>query len=272
MRKPDSIYEGVQRLRLARAIRKPVLIAAVFAVALAVRVLVAQPAPAGGSGNAPRALPGTNGATAQPIGAQTAGGPAAGAQAAPATPPMPDWPANDRPSNAAVTWDSRGLSITAANSSLQQILKQITTETGAAMDGFTKDERIFGVYGPGPARDVITQLLDGTGYNVMLVGDAGNGTPRQILLTPRSTGGPQPPSPNTPAASDDDNEVEQQAEQPEPPCATSGSDIRCTGQASPPGQQEPQNGATPAVPVRTQQQLIQEMQQRLQQQQQQNPQ
>ena len=48
------------------------------------------------------------------------------------------------------------------------------------------DERIFGTYGPGPARDVLSQLLDGSGYNVLMVGDRGAGTPRRIVLTIRS--------------------------------------------------------------------------------------
>jgi hypothetical protein len=174
---------------------------------------------------------------------------------------MPDWPANDKPSSATVTWDSHGLSITAANSSLSQILHQISTETGATLEGLGKDERIFGVYGPGQARDVISQLLDGSSYNVLMVGDVGQGTPRHIVLLPRSSGGTPPASTGQPQpnAEDEDAEPEQQAEQPEPP-------------PPPPQQQQPAppNGA-PAMPVRSQQELIQQLQQRQQQTQQQPP-
>ncbi len=174
---------------------------------------------------------------------------------APLAPPPPDWPANDRPSDATVTWDSRGLSISAANSSLSQILKQVCTETGATMEGLNKDQRIFGVYGPGPARDVIAQLLDGSGFNVVMIGDLGQATPRHILLTSRTQGTTKQGVNNQqPTESDNDAEPEEQAQQPEPP-------------------QEPPSpmpaGAAPGVPVRSREQMVEDMQQRLRQQQQQ---
>jgi hypothetical protein len=180
--------------------------------------------------------------------------------APPPPPPLPDWPVNDRPSDAKVIWDSKGLSIEAANSSLSQILNEVASKTGATLQGFNRDERIFGVYGPGSARDVINQLLDGTGYNVLMIGDQGQGTPRQILLTPRSAGAPQPSKPNNPAP-EEDTEVEQEAQQPE----------------LPPAQPPVPTGTAPAVPLRTQPEMIQELQERQrqiqqQQQQQQNPQ
>jgi hypothetical protein len=170
----------------------------------------------------------------------------------PVVPPPPDWPANDHPSDATVTWDSHGLSIVAANSSLTQILKQVATETGATLQGLARDQRVFGVYGPGPARDVISQLLDGTGYNVLLIGDQGQGTPRQIVLTPR-TGSAQPSGNRSPDSGDEDSDAEQQIAQPEPP--------------SLPQQQYPNGplGMAPGVPMRTQQQIIEELQRRQQQ-------
>jgi hypothetical protein len=184
--------------------------------------------------------------------------PVSAVPASPPVPPPPDWPANDHPSDAKVTWDSKGLSIVAANSSLSQILKEVSTQTGATLQGFNQDERVFGVYGPGPARDVINQLLDGSGYNVLMIGDQGEGTPRQILLTPR-TGGVSPPSgSNNQNPSPEETEAEQEAQQPEPP---------------PPVR----SGTAPAVPARSPQEIMQQLQQRQQQmqqqqQQQQNPQ
>jgi len=103
----------------------------------------------------------------------------------PLTPPPPDWPINDQPKPAAVTWGKDLLTIDAANSSLQQILASVSSATGASVDGVTKDERIFGAFGPAPARDVLAQLLQGTGYNVVMVGDHGEGVPRQVILSPR---------------------------------------------------------------------------------------
>jgi hypothetical protein len=125
-------------------------------------------------------------------------------------PPKPDWPVNDKPVPAKVTWDMRGLTIEAANSSLDEILKDVATATGAKLDGKVGDERVFGSYGPGSARDVISQLLDGTPYNVLMVGDQGEGTPRQIVLSNRPTG----PAPVNNAQNNSEEETEY--EQPQP--------------------------------------------------------
>ena len=105
---------------------------------------------------------------------------------APVAPPPPNWPANDLPGAASVVFDSHGLLVVASNSSLAQILKEVSLETGVKVEGMDADQRIFGTYGPGPARDVISQLLDGSGYDVLMIGDRGEGTPRRIVLTARS--------------------------------------------------------------------------------------
>jgi hypothetical protein len=135
-------------------------------------------------------------------------------------PEAPHWPANDKPSDASVTWDSQGLRIEAENSSLQQILKDVSAATGAKVEGLAADQRVFGDYGPGQAREVLSQLLEGSGYNVIMIGDQGEGTPRQIVLSRRSGGGAQSAaSPALPAvASEEENEPEeQQPESPGPP-------------------------------------------------------
>ncbi len=166
----------------------------------------------------------------------------------PAVPKPPDWPANNRPAAASVVYDSQGLLIVASNSSLAQILKEVSTDTGAKVEGMGTDQRIFGTYGPGPARDVLSQLLDGSGYNVLMVGDRGQGTPRQIVLTiPPGSALQSAPKNAAPQASEDDNDSDQSASE---------SDAE---QEQP---QPPQNGAAPPVPVRTPQQFIQNLQER----------
>jgi hypothetical protein len=184
---------------------------------------------------------------------------------APVLPPPPDWPTNDPPAAANVVYDSRGLLIVASNSSLAQILKDISTDTGAKVEGLgtdphMTDQRIFGTYGPGPARDVLTQLLDGSGFNILLVGDRGQGTPRRIVLSAQGGSAAQTTANNAPAPpSNDDTDAEQPAPEPE------------VEQPPPP----PPSPAAPPVPIRTPQQIMQEIQQRQQQQQQngqQNPQ
>ena len=163
-------------------------------------------------------------------------------------PEKPKWPAFDSPSPASVVWDSHGLSIEATNSSLEQILKDVSTATGARVDGLASDQRVFGAYGPGQARDVLSQLLLGSGYNVIMIGDQGQGAPKQILLSMRQAGGAPPVSKNN-ASNNDEDDVE------EPP---------------PPPEQGPMRpGFPPGIAPRTPQQIEQEMEQRREQMQQQ---
>ncbi len=166
---------------------------------------------------------------------------------APPVPETPNWPAYDKAGQASVVWDSRGLSIEATNSSLEQILKDVSTATGARVDGLTSDQRVFGTYGPGQARDVLSQLLQGSGFNVIMIGDQGAGAPRQILLSVRQAGGANPVARNNPSA----NEEDEAEEPPAPPD---------------PGPSRP--GFPPGAQPRTPQQIMQEMQQRQQQMQQ----
>jgi len=171
---------------------------------------------------------------------------------APKAPELPNWPANDKPVPAAVVWDSHGLRINATNSSLQQILKDVETATGAQVEGDVGDQRIFGVYGPGLARDVLSQLLQGSGYNVLMIGDLGQGAPREIVLSSPTTGDTQ--ASNKPARNGgDEDAAEPEEDQP------------------PPNPVPIRSGFTPGGPPRTPQQIMQEMQQRQQQQQQQAP-
>jgi hypothetical protein len=181
---------------------------------------------------------------------------------APHPPPPPDWPVNDQAKQASVDWNGRNLSIAATNASLQQILRDVSTATGVKVEGQAADERIYGRFGPAPAREVLSQLLDGSGYNVLMVGDKGEGTPRELVLTARAhaTGvaavGTEAHA--TQNADDDAPEEPEPVEQPSPGAH------RPFG--IPPGQ--PGQGRNP-------EQVIQEMQQRQQQliqQQQQQPQ
>jgi hypothetical protein len=178
----------------------------------------------------------------------------------PATPPasvVPDWPVNDSAVAASVVWDSQGLRIDAKNSSLMQILKDFSTASGAQVEGLSTDERIFGSYGPGQARDVISQLLQGTGYNVIMIGDQGQGAPRQIVLSSRQAGSAQTATANTPASDEEDTEAEEPQPATAPPVA------------APPFRP----GFPPGAPMRSPQQMtIQEQQARQQQMQQQQQQ
>lgn len=137
----------------------------------------------------------------------------------PKAPEAPHWPANERAALAAVTWDSHGLRIEAANSSLQQILKDVSTATGAKVEGLGSDERVFGEFGPGQARDVISKLLHGSGYNVIMIGDQGQGAPRQIVLSSRHSGDTQAAANKSTTDADDDDTTDDVEDQPQAPPA-----------------------------------------------------
>lgn len=122
--------------------------------------------------------------------------PAASASSEPTTlPSLLDQPAQP----AQVTLTSDHLSVDARNSSLSQILHEVATSSGMTIDGLGKDQRIFGIYGPGNPREVLSDLLDGAGYNVLMIGDSSLGAPRELILSARSDA-PIPSSPAKPAA------------------------------------------------------------------------
>jgi hypothetical protein len=105
-----------------------------------------------------------------------------------------------RPHRAEVTYTNGMLNVRANDSSLNQILRAISRETGMKITGGVQDQRVFGNYGPAASAAVLATLLDGTGTNILLT--EGNGTTApELELTPRG-GGPSPPSPSA-SASDD---------------------------------------------------------------------
>jgi hypothetical protein len=187
----------------------------------------------------------------------------------PPDPPPPDWPANAKAQNASVGWNGRDLSIAASNSSLKQILHDVSTATGLKVDGIGNDQkadaRVYGSYGPASARDVLSQLLEGSGYNVLMIGDQGEGTPRELLLTAKSAhnsatkgqqGGIQAQQ-----NQNQEDEVQEEPEQPEPPPPPTLN--RPVGNP-----QQPDQGRTPQQLLQDlQQQRIQQLQQQQQQQQ-----
>jgi hypothetical protein len=101
-----------------------------------------------------------------------------------------------------VTYTGGALFVSASNSSLNQILREISSQTGIRIAGGVADERVFGQYGPDAPAQILSALLDGTGSNMLLVHGDGD-TPAELILTPRQ-GGPSPPNPN--AHTDDASE------------------------------------------------------------------
>lgn len=101
--------------------------------------------------------------------------------------PAPQPPAQQPATPATIRFSGGQLQIDARNSSLSQILAKVSSETGLVVDGLSNDERIYGQYGPGSVSSTLTALLNGAGYNYVLVGSEGQGK-MKLLLTQRSGG------------------------------------------------------------------------------------
>jgi len=167
--------------------------------------------------------------------------------------PAPSQPTGVAPSmlqepakEAQIVFANGNLAIHADNSSLAAILQQVASNSGMKIEGLGSDERVFGNFGPGAPRDVIADLLVGTAYNQVLLGDLSNGAPRELILSPARGGATvSSPAPQATAnANADDNEPE-------------------AVEAPPPPPPEPPAGSTPQSPpgVRTPQQLFEQLQQ-----------
>jgi hypothetical protein len=129
----------------------------------------------------------------------------------------PIWPANQPPNQAKVSWDSRGLEIEAFNSSLNQILHQVAADTGAKFEGLSHDQRVFGSYGPGPGREVLLKFLDGSGYNVLMIGGRDADAPLKIILSAKSAASPQTAPNNLNGSNSEDDEAGDQPDPGQPP-------------------------------------------------------
>jgi hypothetical protein len=194
------------------------------------------------------------------------------APVAPAPPEYPLTPAQRPPQRAQVTYTNGTLSVSAENSSLNQILRQIATDTGMKITGGVADERVFGQYGPAVPAEILRELLDGTASNMVIV-QRDDATLAELILTPRQ-GGPTPPNPNA-HTFDERSEAEENRPAPivrpetlptpaAPPITPAGS-VPSTGSAPPESSQpESPNG------VKTPQQIYEQLQ-RMRQQQTQTP-
>jgi hypothetical protein len=140
--------------------------------------------------------------------------PAAPLAATPNGPPM----TTTKPHHAQVTYADGLIDVRANDSSLNQILRSISRQTGMTITGGVQDQRVFGNYGPASPSEILATLLDGTGTNILLT-EGNASTPPTLTLTPRG-GGPTPPSPASSTEGDaEDDQPQRPAEfrQQQPP-------------------------------------------------------
>jgi hypothetical protein len=89
-----------------------------------------------------------------------------------------------------VSYQAGMLTIVAKNSSLGDILREVHKTTGAVIDvPGNATERVVGQIGPGPARDVLASLLNGTSFNYVLVGSMSDPTTLATVMLTTKTGG-----------------------------------------------------------------------------------
>ena len=130
------------------------------------------------------------------------------AQGAIYSPPAQNRPYEMTPVAPQVTYTGGLLTISAANSTLADILNAVKAKTGAKLDlpASAAQERVAVLLGPGNPRDVLSQLLHGSPFDYILLGsDRDPLTVTQIMLTSRQAGGvtaspggsqnPAPPQP-----------------------------------------------------------------------------
>jgi hypothetical protein len=187
--------------------------------------------------------------------------------------PVPQVPLDAIPAVAPqISYQGGLLTIVAPNSTLADILRGVRKHTAADIEvPVTATERVVTRLGPGPAREVVAELLNGSHFNYILLGSADDANALVRVVLVAKTGPDNPGSEPAPAdknatagavanaadASDADATDEAAEETPEQGAAEA----------------EQPAGASPDQPgVKTPQQLLQEMQQRqLQMQQQQQP-
>jgi hypothetical protein len=192
----------------------------------------------------------------------------------PVAPPTPE----QRPATPPqVAYNGGLLTITADNSTLGDILRAVHRQTGASVDvPGNATERVVGSFGPGPARDVVASLLNGSHFNYVLVGSETNPTGLdRVVLISKPFGDQAPvqqarmptrmqPAPQTVDAGDAANDDD--AAQDMVPDASEATD-------EPANQAQGEDAAQPQQPgqsaIKTPEQLLQELQQRQQQMQQQ---
>src|SRR5271166_2383097 len=109
-----------------------------------------------------------------------------------ADPPVPQTPAppptleQTPPTPPQVTYTNGQLTIIAQNATLSQVLRSVQSQTGASieMPSGAPSERMVGQLGPGLPRDVLNALLNGSKFNYIILGVAGNpGEVQKVILT-----------------------------------------------------------------------------------------
>jgi hypothetical protein len=119
-----------------------------------------------------------------------------------------------------VSYENNQLTIVAPNSTLADILRAVRKQTGAEIEVPSAPERVVTHLGPGPAREVMAELLNGSRFNYVLLGSvADDSVLTRVVLVSKKQETPVPapgaePAPGVPQPGVAANQPqEEQAEQ-----------------------------------------------------------
>ncbi|MEO6120013.1 MAG: hypothetical protein ABIP12_04920 [Terriglobales bacterium] len=120
--------------------------------------------------------------------------PAAAQEPAPVAvkPPVPLRPSEMPAVPPRVSLVDGALTIVAENSTMADIITQLRAATGIKIEtiGGPSGERVAARIGPAPIRDVILSLVQGSGYDFIILGVEGQpNAVERVILTPKSSGG-----------------------------------------------------------------------------------
>ena len=166
-----------------------------------------------------------------------------------------------------VSFQNNQLTIVAANSTLADILKAVRKQTGAEIEIPAAPDRVVTHLGPGPARSVIAELLNGSRFNYVLLG-----APEDDARLTRVVLVAKGPGDNATATAANAPPANSEAPQPDP---NEANDAEAQPDENPPPDEaaeqpaEAEQQAPDQPQVKTPQQMLQEMQQRQMQMQQQ---
>src|SRR5579863_3281937 len=97
-----------------------------------------------------------------------------------------------------VSYQNSQLTIIAPNSTLGDILRAVRKQTGAEIEIPTAPERVVTHLGPGPAREVVAELLNGSRFNYVLMGSSTNDATLSKVVLVAKTGPDTASGPNGP--------------------------------------------------------------------------
>jgi hypothetical protein len=180
--------------------------------------------------------------------------------------PVPQVPLDSLPAVAPeVTYEDGMLTIVAPNSTLGDILRSVRKHTSADIDvPATASERVVTRLGPAPAREVMSELLNGSRFNYILLGSPQDANALTKVVLVAKTG-PDTTPPATQAENNSNPNANNQPPTPQP--VAEAQDAETPDDTPDDNNAADQNSAESDQPadqpgVKTPQQLLQEMQQR----------